>query len=373
MDLEIYFHGVPNGQDIYGEEKARGYLSLFYGANDSDESKLVVEIRRIGDKSYCCYNLLNYNKVVAYDGRAGSFVGVTIKIDAFCKDIKKMYNLLYWVMKFRLVGICLKEEGEVTKYVVGSFEQRKEELDALKREMAMEIKKAFTSADFVPLPLINEDDKKAVKCNIYDYSNEILASTIAKNGKLTVSPFLPTKNESSAIKEAAGKIAAVRENAEKEKETIMADLNRKKQQCTKLEQENSELQVKIKKLDSELRLNATRREVSSLVGQINEPIQRLAVKLDSLLPKAKKNNEFMSGGTSKNKMKIPFKLVIPLLNLILTLFLCAYLLKPAELITSKEPDSSEFTKGNEAKDSVQNPQYTNHNYDTMDSISSQNK
>lgn len=367
MDLEIYFHGVPNGQDIYGEEKARGYLSLFYGANDSDESKLVVEIRRIGDKSYCCYNLLNYNKVVAYDGRAGSFVGVTIKIDAFCKDIKKMYNLLYWVMKFRLVGICLKEEGEVTKYVVGSFEQRKEELDALKREMAMEIKKAFTSADFVPLPLINEDDKKAVKCNINDYSNEILASTIAKNGKLTVSPFLPTKNESSAIKEAAGKIAAVRENAEKEKETIMADLNRKMQQCTKLEQENSELQMKVKKLDSELRLNATRKEISSLVGQINEPIQKLAIKLDSLLPKAKKvDNSFMGGGPKK-KIVIPVKVILLLLNLLLTLFLCANLIMSQQQASNPKsdvPESSNVSPNDTASNTqsgIQNEKDTTYN------------
>ena len=41
MDIEIFVHGVPNGQSFWGKEEDRNYFGNFYGQNNSDADTLV--------------------------------------------------------------------------------------------------------------------------------------------------------------------------------------------------------------------------------------------------------------------------------------------------------------------------------------------
>lgn len=45
MDIEIFVHGVPNGQSFWGKEEDRNYFGNFYGQSNSDAVKYLIQTR----------------------------------------------------------------------------------------------------------------------------------------------------------------------------------------------------------------------------------------------------------------------------------------------------------------------------------------
>ena len=58
MDIEIFVHGVPNGQSFWGKEEDRNYFGNFYGQSCSDVVKYLIQTRSSNGKTYCYYNYL---------------------------------------------------------------------------------------------------------------------------------------------------------------------------------------------------------------------------------------------------------------------------------------------------------------------------
>ena len=59
----------------------------------SEREYLSIEARKVSGKSYCYYNYLKYNNVTASDGRAGAYLGITLRFDAYYKDILNIYQI----------------------------------------------------------------------------------------------------------------------------------------------------------------------------------------------------------------------------------------------------------------------------------------
>ena len=94
MDIEIFVHGVPNGQSFWGKEEDRNYFGNFYGQSNSDVVKYLIQTRSSNGKTYCYYNYLVYQNVIGSDGREGSYFGLSIRFDAYCKDFIGIYKIL---------------------------------------------------------------------------------------------------------------------------------------------------------------------------------------------------------------------------------------------------------------------------------------
>ena len=47
MDIEIFVHGVPNGQSFWGKEEDRNYFGNFYGQSNSDVVKYLIRARQM--------------------------------------------------------------------------------------------------------------------------------------------------------------------------------------------------------------------------------------------------------------------------------------------------------------------------------------
>ena len=55
MEVELIISGTPEGQDYYGPEESRQYMSLMYST--STENKLMVDVRKeMNEQTYCYYN-----------------------------------------------------------------------------------------------------------------------------------------------------------------------------------------------------------------------------------------------------------------------------------------------------------------------------
>ena len=114
MEVELFVHGVPSGEGFWGKEEDRNYFGTFYD-HSSDEVKFLIQTRALKGKPYCYYNYLVYKTVgsqapniVANDGRDGSYFGITLRLDAYCKDIVNMYRILDTVFNVYVMGNLLK-------------------------------------------------------------------------------------------------------------------------------------------------------------------------------------------------------------------------------------------------------------------------
>ena len=116
MEVELFIHGVPNGEGFWGKEDDRNYFGTFYD-HSTDEVKFLVQNRASKGKLYCYYNYLVYKtvgsptpNVVAYDGRDGSYFGLSLRLDAYCKDVMNMYRILDTIYNIYVCGSLLKME-----------------------------------------------------------------------------------------------------------------------------------------------------------------------------------------------------------------------------------------------------------------------
>ena len=107
MIIDLILHGVPNGQDVWGVNDDSHYFSTFYVQKDEKEI-LTIEIRNVSGKAYCYYNYLKYNGVTASDERAGAYLGITLRFDAYYKDVMNVYRLCEIVYNNLLDTILVK-------------------------------------------------------------------------------------------------------------------------------------------------------------------------------------------------------------------------------------------------------------------------
>ena len=122
MDIEVFFHGVPSGQDYYGITEEWANVELFYDGS-TESIKFVIETKKQGGKNYTYYTYLRYG-LMGFGGRSGSYFGLTLRFDQYYPDIIHIYNLLEIVFKRNIVGTLLIPAGDAYKYTLNNFSQK---------------------------------------------------------------------------------------------------------------------------------------------------------------------------------------------------------------------------------------------------------
>ena len=129
MNIEIFVHGVPYGESFLGKDNDdRNYFGAFYNQSCSDEVKFFIQTRSYKGKIYCYYNYLVYKDVIANDGRSGSYFGLSIRLDAYCKDFMSIYKMLDTVFSAYVLNKILKVNKGKYTYLISNF---KSELDIM--------------------------------------------------------------------------------------------------------------------------------------------------------------------------------------------------------------------------------------------------
>ena len=150
MQVEYIISGTPKGQDYYGPEESRQYMSTMYGA--STDNKLMVDVRKEADgKSYCYYNYLINKDVLDVDGRSGSYFCLSLRVDEYCIDIQGMYRLLDMTYHNYVKKDILKVEGTKLQYTASNFKDLLQAIEGIKAFIAMHIKRSFTINSFQKL------------------------------------------------------------------------------------------------------------------------------------------------------------------------------------------------------------------------------
>lgn len=137
-DIKLYVHGVPYGQDIWGElrDDDRRYLETFYGRQANAHAQMLLEVMRLGDETNSYYTYFQNSNIKGNNGRPGSYFALTIRINYYYADIKNIYNLLEEAFNKYIVGTILEQTQTGYCFVVSRLNQKSDNcLRPLEREI----------------------------------------------------------------------------------------------------------------------------------------------------------------------------------------------------------------------------------------------
>jgi len=102
MDVEFFIQGKPINDEFLGKEEERSFLGNLYN-NSADRQRFLIQVRN----QYSYYSYLVYESVVGNDGRDGSYFGMTLRFDAYCRDFMSIYRILDMAYNSYVVGKLL--------------------------------------------------------------------------------------------------------------------------------------------------------------------------------------------------------------------------------------------------------------------------
>lgn len=360
MEVELFVHGVPSGEGFWGKEEDRNYFGTFYD-HSSDEVKFLIQTRALKGKPYCYYNYLVYKtvgaqipNVVANDGRDGSYFGITLRLDAYCKDIVNMYRILDTVFNVYVMGNLLKMEKTKLKYTTPDFISVSNVLEGIEKATLQLIQNAFSGDSFARLDGFAMSGGNYPTSNLYDCTAENVMQAVKQYSRVAISPYYPSGKEAAIQKQCNAQMQAIQQQCEarlkadadaraKEKDEISTSLSSAKSQVSQLQREIgqkdgtiSQLNGEVSRLQSEIRSIGQSKKVAQIVAPIREPIVELATVLKRIVPEPSER-KIHGIGKSQNddpKKDLDFsilktiKSLIPFLNLLLLLVIVGALLNP---------------------------------------------
>ena len=357
LTADLYIHGVPKGQDFWPNAADKNYFGSFYTVNDSDDLKFLIQVSKQNGTPCCYYNYLVYkfhgskvSNIVDCDGRAGSYFGISLCLNAYCKDIINVYRILDTVFNVYVIGTLLKEENSKLMYISHDFALLSGKLEKLKEKTYELMNNAFTNESFISF---DEFSPKAVnnypRYNLNDCTPESVMADVKKYGKVALSPYYISKREKTKERDYEEQLNTVRQQFDKkmkeeQKEhadklnAIQESLKSAEGEIKSLKVEISEKDDKIAKLSKEVRGLEDKivyigevKKISQIVENIKVPISDLADAFRIILQKENDGEKpahpgsdharQTSGKTSGQKLAAFVKLIMPMVNFLVLLTL----------------------------------------------------
>lgn len=194
MNLIFLIHGVPKGNDIWGDDEGRSYVQNFYnGQTSSEQSKLFVEVLK--QKNVSFYTYLRERNVISSEGRAGSYFGMTVGFqNEFCKDVENLYRLFDLVYEKMIKQEILASIEDKEKYLISRFSEKEILVQKIKTTLFSQIEKSFVN-DMIPLDSSFIGDSNVVsKYYAEDVGNSSFLKKFKKNLKAKISYDYPSKD-----------------------------------------------------------------------------------------------------------------------------------------------------------------------------------
>lgn len=273
MDVEVFVHGVPHGEDFWGkDDRERQFLSTFYSGR-SDALKLVIQTRKLENKLYTYYSYIVGKDVQDFLARPGSYFGLTIRLDSYYKDFSQFFYILNLVFQKTILDVILKKNGNGFQYKVSKFADAKisDIASCIVNLIATYCKEGKVSN------LSNVvGSMPGKKLNIYDASEQDVKDAIQKGATVSLSPYFPTKGQIE--KEM---------NYEKQKASLQAELeNQKANVKTQIEMTKKQKDIEKKdEVDNLNKQNSTLQEANSTLLDKVSSLSKKVSSLESILEK----------------------------------------------------------------------------------------
>ncbi len=296
MTVDFILHGVPNGQDFWGASDDNHYFSTFY-VQKNEKEYLSVEARKVSGKSYCYYNYLKYNNVTAADGRAGAYLGITLRFDAYYKDILNVYQI-FEIIYNNFLDTILDKNGEGIKFKVAKFEAAERELNEIKKKVVSLIQLSATAKDFTALndSFFNNEDK-TIQAFLLDCTPENVLQALKKYGKVDISKYYPSTNEAKKMRSIEERYASTISQKDKDLSEKNLNINKLTDECQGLKKDLSAEKEEVVRLG-----NLVAEKETIIKG--NEASLKQVEELKSNVAKLKNNIEAKDKEISQLKIEL---------------------------------------------------------------------
>lgn len=283
--FNIILHGVPNGQKVWSSDPIgqANYIEGFYNNSNSNAPAnfFQVEARVEGNTRVCYYHYLKYRDIQAKDGRAGSYFGFTLRIDAMCADLPLLFHHMDEVFHTAILNTVLAATPNGYKHLVADYAERKNELDTLVKEFSMWLSKPRIKELFGTLPQFPGAKQKSVVLNLEDFSaKQAVSDVLSKGFILCLSPDVPRSayiaekkqlqdllNQKDAQLEAL--LKQEQEKSRQEVATLRDKNNELSHEVARLRDNEKQLFQKVKAKEEILRLlKDLRRDMSNLLQHL---------------------------------------------------------------------------------------------------------
>lgn len=222
MNFTLLTHGVSMGFDTWRSDNT-DYLKRFYRKSDKNE-EMTVEVISTESGPATFYNYLRYNTIVDANGRAGSYFGMSIRIDGYeCVRIADIFHLLQAVFKNHVIPAVFNVDNGIFRYKYERFTS----LDGALSELENNILRALLSftnidRDYAVLPQSPPIVAKSCEINPEDMTDKD-ASLLTKGVRIIVSDDIATRKTKAyedKIKELNQSLLEARSKADEEQRTI---------------------------------------------------------------------------------------------------------------------------------------------------------
>lgn len=317
MEVQFFIYGVPHGESIWGRVNDANYFSTFY-TSCADKQKYLIQVRQAEGKTYCYYNYLVYSNIIGYDGRAGAYIGLTIRVEeAYCKDFFGVYRILDFIYNHFILGKLLKSEGDKLRFNIPNFQSAGSNIQVMEEETFRLFQLAFSTEDFISLNGFVITNGNAPTINLFDCTPDNVTATIKKFGKLAISPYYPRNKENEMQQQHSVQIQNIQQQYEsklkQQQEKSLQEKNnfdaQAKQQKAQIQQYQDEMKKKDGKLEELRRENEKNKKEMQMMGQskkiekllepIKSPIQELSRTLQQIIPEVR-YEEAEAEGNSKS-------------------------------------------------------------------------
>lgn len=340
MNIEVFVHGVPNGESFWGKDEDRDYFGNFYNQNSSDEIKFLIQTRSVRGKAFCYYHYLIYKNVIANEGRTGSYFGLSIRFDAYCKDFMAIYKVLDVAFTTYVLDKVLKrQENGSYKYLISDFAREQNLMRCIYDTVIKLVTDVFTGRDNSFCQLNNFANGVASNANfianVYETTQNAVESTVRKHGRISMSPYYQTQRERNLAQQYESQLKTLKEQYEEKLRTCSST---QEQNLQKLRSDNKikdgalsekdriieKNKATIEKLENQIRLISNPKTLLDVLEQIRTRIIELADNFGDV----KSNPATPTAGGPKSRLKynFSFKGFLPYLNLLLLLIIAVTLM-----------------------------------------------
>ena len=289
--FNIIVHGVPDGQKVWSSDPIvqANYIEGFYNNSNSNApaNLFQVEARVEGNTRVCYYHYLKYRDIQAKDGRTGSYLGFTLRIDAMCADLPLLFHRMDEVFRTDLLNTVLAATPNGYKHLVSDYAERKNELDTLVEEFSMWLSKPRIKELFGTLPQFPGAKQKSAVLNLEDFStDQAVLNVLSKGFILCLSPDVPR----SAYIAEKKQLQNLLEQKDAQREALLKQEQEKsRQEVATLRDKNNELSHEVARLrDNEKLLSqkvGAKEEILRLLENLRKDIRTLLQNLAIYLGK----------------------------------------------------------------------------------------
>lgn len=320
-NIKLFVHGVPNGQDIWGNPGADAkYIEAFYGRKSNVASQMILEVMQFGGETNAYYTYFYYNdKIQDKQNRTGGYFALTLRINYYYADVQNIYNLLEAAFNKYIIGSVLEyTAGAGCRFLVSQLNQANENFIALEKELEHYLMQFSSDQDFVSFSGFKSNGQNECgTINLLEANSGVVLSHVKSTGKISVSSLHPTSKEQQVINKMNSEVQAAKTNAKqqiaaaqhKAQQDVQAAQRDKEKEIQAVKNEYKDVDKTISQLRAQIdKANKNNAQLTSQVNDLNLKLQnaqgyktkydesqkKLAM-LEELVQKIKNNLSGLSG------------------------------------------------------------------------------